>query len=144
MDLTRTRFYRECLDLPVDAATAYVYLVRAFRSAGAVLVEKPEFLAVFGKISGGLVPRADLTGVIETVGATNCRLTLKSVAQEEISAPGAGTLALNWLLNEITRPVEKLAEAQPRTCKRCQQMNPRATRYCENCGTPLYIPEARE
>ncbi len=143
MELTRTRFYREYLDLPVDAATAYIYVVRAFRSAGARLVEKPEFMAVFGKISGGLVPRADLTGLIEAVGESSCRLTLKSVAQEEMSSPGAGTLALQWLLNEIRMPIEKLVEAQPSKCKRCHQMNPRGARYCENCGTPLYIPTAR-
>ena len=140
LDLTRTQFYKEEVILPVDAATAYVYLVRAFRNAGTIQVEKAEFMTVFGKVIGGLVRRADLTGHIEPIDKSSCRLVLKSVAQEDMSSPGAGARALAWLLNEIRVPTLKLAEVQARGCKKCSQLNPLGSRYCGICGTPLYIP----
>ena len=140
LDLTRTQFNNEDVVLPVDAETAYVYLVRAFRNAGTIQVEKAEFKTVYAKIAGGLVRRADLTGRIEPIDSSSCRLVLTSVAQEDMSSPGAGARALAWLLNEIRVPLLKLAEVQPRGCKKCSQLNPLGSRYCGTCGTPLYVP----
>ncbi len=143
MPLTRVQFYKESIILPVDAATAYVYLVRAFRSAGTIQIEKPDVRTVFGKIVGGLVPRADLTGQIEPIDESSCRLILKSVAQEEMTSTGAGALALTWLLNEIKGPLTRLGGSTFVKCKKCGDQNPRGSRYCATCGTPLYIPKMR-
>ncbi len=143
LNLTRVQIYKEAIILPVDAVTAYVYLIRAFRNAGTIQIEKPELRTVFGKITGGLVQRADLTGQIEAIDESSCRLVVKSVAQEDMTSTGAGAVALTWLLNEIRAPITQMAGSTFVKCKKCGDQNPSGYRYCGTCGTPLYIPGNR-